>query len=99
MSAIKDYIKTREQNNEIRQQLSDKESALYNIALQAPFPKDLRPATAGDVICGNVFYYPNNGNPFWEIIAEVRYPSDDFKAYIGEDGCRYGLDGAFVEKK
>ena len=33
---------------------------------------------------------------FWSIVEKVLYASDGFKAYEGNDGCRYGLDGAYV---
>lgn len=42
----------------------------------------------------------SSGGPdwFWHIIQEVNYPDDDFKAYHADDGCRYGLRHAYVER-
>lgn len=33
----------------------------------------------------------------WHIIKEIHDPTDLHKAYTADDGCRYGLEGAFVE--
>lgn len=33
----------------------------------------------------------------WTEVCEVLCPNDDFKAFHALDGCRHGLDGAFVE--
>jgi len=32
-------------------------------------------------------------------ISEVHNPSDAFKAFTADDGCRYGLDGCFILKR
>lgn len=69
-------------------------------AEQAPMPKKLRPATAADIIQGAIIWYPPDDiedNYYWKSVGEVRFPNDPFKAYTAHDGCRYGLDGAFVE--
>lgn len=61
--------------------------------------EQLRPAIADDVVEGAVFYYGVGGaDPFWQIALSVQYPDDAFKAYVAEDGCRYGLHDAWVEK-
>jgi len=64
-------------------------------------PSDRRPATASDIVEGAVIWYEYYDSPsgyYWQIVDEVQYPNDPFKAYTAEDGCRYGLDGAFVSK-
>lgn len=67
-------------------------------AEEQPIPDRLRPATPEDIQVGNIIWYKDGDDgPFWQLIEEVRNPSDDWKAYTGHDGCRYGLDGAFVE--
>ena len=71
-------------------------------------PKDVRPATSSDIVVGKIIYhithpsdecsvYPQ-GRCFWNVIDEVRYPDDDFKAYVSDDGCLYGLNRAYVKK-
>jgi hypothetical protein len=63
-----------------------------------PEMRMLRPATSADIVCGQVIYYPERANPYWQIVEDVLHPNDPFKAYVADDGCRYGLDGAFVRK-
>lgn len=72
----------------------------------APLPKCLRPATPADIVENAIIWYPEYGQeaggdydavPCWSVVEEVLYPSDEFKAYCADDGCRYGLNGAFVE--
>jgi len=83
-----------------KQWLKDNKEYL-NKAQSEPFPKKLRPATAKDIKKGKLIYYPEaeHCTPFWQIVDEVMRPSSDYKAYCAEDGCRYGLDGAFVERE
>ena len=76
-------------------------------AIAAPLPKNLRPAEPSDIVEGAILWYPSfhdaeSGNnpettPLWLVVEDVYYPSDRWKAYCANDGCRYGLDGAFVE--
>ena len=70
----------------------------------AMLPKNLRPAKAKDIVEGAVIWYPEwktddpeDDSRAWNIVNEVLRPSDPFKAYVAHEGCRYGLDGAFVE--
>jgi hypothetical protein len=64
----------------------------------ASLPAGLRPAIPQDITVGNLIWYKHGDNGhFWQIIEEVYRPSDPFKAYCAEDGCRYGLDDAWVE--
>jgi len=64
---------------------------------------DLRPATAADIVEGAIIWYPrweedeDDDVRSWRRVEEVYYPSDQWKAYCADCGCRYGLDGAFVE--
>jgi hypothetical protein len=65
-------------------------------------PKNLRPAKASDIVEGAIIWYPkweDSDHPIdlWKEVYEVKWPDDAFKAYTAHDGCRYGLDGAFVE--
>lgn len=86
----------------------DSEEAAYEFATRAALPENLRPAIASDIVEGAILWYPNfhdeeMGNdpettPLWLMVDDVYSPSDPWKAYCANDGCRYGLDGAFVEK-
>jgi hypothetical protein len=63
----------------------------------APLPQNLRPATSRDIVEGAILWYPEWNERKWALVGDVRHPNDQWKAYTAQDGCRYGLDGAFVE--
>ncbi len=69
-------------------------------SVEMPAAADLRPATPRDIKEGSIIYYPAKPgrDAYWKLIDEVLRPDDDFKAYCADDGCRYGLDGAYVRK-
>jgi len=93
---VTDYItKQKEIQGEISI-LKDTIGHLYDM-IEIPDIDKLRPATAEDVVVGAVFYYPLKSMPYFQIIESVRYPDDDWKAYVAEDGCRYGLHGAYCD--
>ena len=84
---------------------------LYKIARRAEPPKNLRPAIAEDIKVGAIIWYPHwaenidedeDGNEIpgctWALVEKLLYHGDQYKAYYAEDGCRYGLHGAFVEE-
>jgi len=56
-----------------------------------------RPMKASDVVEGQKFIMIGDEGLYKGVIDEVRYPNDSFKAFIAEDGCRYGLDGSFIK--
>ncbi len=63
-------------------------------------PKNRRPAKASDIKVGAVIWHERekrHGGDFWHVVDEVRHPEDSFKAYVANDGCRYGLAWAYVE--
>jgi len=67
-------------------------------AENAKLPEKLIKAQAKDIVEGGVIWYPEcDGDRVWNIVEEVLRPDDNWKAYCAQDGCRYGLDGAFVE--
>jgi hypothetical protein len=62
------------------------------------WPEDVRPAASDDIVVGQIVYHiDGDDGPFWNIVEEVLRPNDSFKAYCADDGCRYGLDGAWVK--
>ena len=73
-------------------------AAAYRQAKECPLPVTLRPANADDIVAGAVIWYPQGDEGhFWKIVSEPRFYGDAFKAYVADDGSRYGLDGAYVE--
>lgn len=64
-------------------------------------PKDeLRRAKADDIREGAVVWHENGDDGwFWNVVVEPRHYGDPFKAYVADDGSRYGLDGAWVYKQ
>jgi hypothetical protein len=64
-----------------------------------PPRKQLRHALAEDIREGVIVWHDNGDDGwFWNIVCEPRHHGDAFKAYVADDGCRYGLDGAWVYK-
>jgi hypothetical protein len=56
-----------------------------------------RKATSYDIVQGNiVFMVTDNNELVKEVIEEVLNPTDDFKAFVSDDGCRYGLHDLWV---
>lgn len=76
------------------------EQALEDAETAKP-PKNLRPATARDIVEDAIIWYPKRASDgdgcCWHLVYEVLRPSDEWKAYSDQHGCRYGLSGAFVE--
>lgn len=65
-------------------------------AIVPPPRKKVREAVASDIREGAIIWYLDNES-YWQMVFQVLHPSDPFKAYCAEDGCRYGLEGAYVE--
>ena len=73
-------------------------SEAHALASEAPLPDNLRPANADDIKVGAIVWYKRGDEgPFWQIVERPLYYGDAFKAYTAEDGCRYGLDDAWIE--
>lgn len=77
------------------------ENKAYFAAIAAPLPPHRRPASPSDIVEGAIIWYPgwgeDEGIANWKLVSEVLRPNDPWKAFCAEDGCRYGLDGAYVE--
>lgn len=68
-------------------------------SVEIPPVDQLERATSLDIYRGNILYYRvDEQEPYWKEVCEVQYADDQFKAYVAEDGCRYGLDQAWVRK-
>jgi len=98
---INKYVIARKTASELRTMAHELESRAEEEALAAALPDRLRPAEPKDIIIGAVIWYPEwakwDGGRGWNVVDEVYRPDDQWKAYCAHDGCRYGLDGAFVE--
>ena len=103
----RNFISERNQQERIISAARSVIDVSLSLALNCPPPsKDmLVSASPGDIVLGAVLWYQCDedtldGWPqgwFWKIVDEVDQPRDPYKAYTAHDGCRYGLDGAFVE--
>ena len=63
-------------------------------------PIHKRPAVPSDIIDGAIIWHEREdefGGDYWNVVEEVLNDRSSFKAYCADDGCRYGLDGAYVE--
>jgi len=59
--------------------------------------RTFRKATPEDITVGNTVYLLGDENEIYtQTIEEVLRPDDQWKAYVADDGCRYGLDGLYV---
>ena len=65
--------------------------------VEIPNIKNLRKMETSDVFVGQMVFYNNEDGWFWHIIEEVYDTTDQFKSYCCEYGCRYGIDGKYVE--
>lgn len=84
-----------EQINALRKKVSDAREE----AEKAKPPKNRRQATPEDITAGSIIWHEREeeyGDDYWNVVEEVLRPSDPFKAYCADDGCRYGLDGAYI---
>lgn len=73
------------------------------LAEQSPLPKNLRRARAEDIVEGAIIWYTKKtvglGCCRWSVVSEPMYYGDSFRAYLADDGSRYGLDGAYIEEQ
>lgn len=61
---------------------------------------ELRRAVADDIAIDAVIYHSGGDDGwFWHVVEEPLHYGDDFKAYVAEDGCRYGLHDAWVSDR
>jgi len=65
-----------------------------------PLPASLRPATMADVAVGAIVWHPTDaerGSRPWVQVWKLLGLDDVDAVFVGHDGCRYDLTGAFVE--
>lgn len=96
----KEYLKIEAKQRAIIEAAEDVIFSARKKADKAKPPRSkLRLALARDIRIGLIVWH-NNGDDgwFWHVVDEPMHFGDDFKAYIADDGCRYGLRGAWVMK-
>ena len=82
-----------------RKRILDLQEKTLEAALDSLCVGETRPAEPRD-ICEDavLIYLDENGNfDYATCVLEVLNPANMFKAYTATDGCRYGLEGAYVE--
>lgn len=92
----KEFLKER---RKLRRQLAATHEKINALDIDFPGEGNLREAEPKDIRVGRVIWQLDCdiGVPMWQIIEEIRDPRDDFKAFVAEDGCRYGLHDCWVE--
>lgn len=95
-----EFVKLRAEQEAIIKAAQEKIDEAEEQAHECPPPTHTRPAVADDIVPNAVIWYLrdkyNNGD-YWTIVEEPLHYGDAFKAYIDHEGCRYGLEGAYVE--
>lgn len=95
-----EYLKIEKAQREIIEAAELRISKARKQADKCPPPKNRRPAKASDIVEGAIIWHERkaeHGGDYWHIVAEPMHYGDAFKAYCADDGCRYGLQGAYVE--
>jgi hypothetical protein len=94
-----EYIKLRDAVSEIITPLRESVEKARELADSCFPPEARRRATPSDIVVGAIIWHwreEKHGGWYWHEIYEVQYQGDDFKAYVADDGCRYGLHEAWV---
>ena len=92
------YLKIKKQQEAFIDKARERIIKAYNSAYLCPVPKNIRKATARDIVEDAIIWYPDWDEGKWCVVEEVLRAGDDFKAFTAEGGDRYGLDGAYVEE-
>jgi hypothetical protein len=96
----KDYLEIEIEQRAIIAAAQKRISVAREEAEKAMPPHDeLRPARPEDIAPGLIVWRERErkyGGWYWHVVEEPLHYGDDFKAYCADDGCRYGLRGAFV---
>jgi len=76
------------------------DAAREKVSKAKPPRAQLRRANAADIKPGLIVWHDNGDYGwFWHVVDEPAHYGDAFKAYVADDGCRYGLEGAWVYKE
>jgi hypothetical protein len=95
-----EYLKIETEQRQVIHAAEEIIASARKQADRAKPPKEqLRRATASDIKPGLIVWHEGGDDGwFWHVVDEPRHYGDDFKAYVADDGCRYGLRGAWVMK-
>jgi hypothetical protein len=94
----KQYLEIKASEESIIAAARERISAAFAIACECRVPENLRPAVPDDVIEGAIIWKPGWSGPRkWSVVESVDTPADPFHGWT-DDGCRYGIHGAFVEQ-
>jgi len=90
---INQYLNKKEKlENIIKESLA----MIEELKKEVEIPGVFRKAESSDIFVGNVIWGKNQDGYYWHIIKQVYNNYDDFKAYMADDGCRYGLKYAVI---
>lgn len=92
-----DYLKIETEQNAVIAAAHRTITAAREAVDPKPPVAELRRAQAADIRPGLIVWHDNGDEGwFWHVVSEPRHFGDDFKAYVADDGSRYGLRGAWV---
>jgi hypothetical protein len=92
------YLEVLREQKAIIKAAEDTIAAARDKATNSP-PPVLRPARPDDISKGAAIWYRNEEYGwYWNIVAEPLFYGDDWKAYVADDGCLYGLHDAWVKE-
>lgn len=95
-----EYLNLERQQLAIIQAAQRRISEAREEADKCPPPANRRPARASDIVEGAIIWHERkaeHGGDYWHVVDEPLSYGDAFKAYCADDGCRYGLHGAYVD--
>lgn len=94
-----EYMKIADEQGAIIEKAERAIQAAREKAERAKPPKNLVPAHASDIKAGAIIWHEHEDYGwYWHVVDQERHYGDPFKAYVADDGCRYGLNGAWVSK-
>lgn len=95
-----EYLKIEKAQRDIIEAAELRISEAREQADECPPPKNRRSAKASDIVEGAIIWHERaeeHGGDYWNVVDEPMHCGDDWKAYRADDGCFYGLKGAYVE--
>jgi hypothetical protein len=96
----KEYIRIEAEQQAIIKAAKQKIEEAREEADKTKPPKNRRPAINNDIKEGAIIWHEREkqyGGDYWHIVDYRLHEGDPYKAYVADDGCRYGLAGAYVE--
>ena len=95
-----DYLRIEREQAAIIEAAEQRIAEAREQADKCPPPRNRRPAKASDIVEGAIIWHTRaaeHGGDYWNIVSEPLHYGDPFKAYTADDGCRYGIEGAYLE--